>query len=145
MEHRWGERMSVYVPVRLDARPKALAPGCIRNASLSGAYIQTSVRLAPGMIVAVELEGALRAPERPTVHAWLVRQDSHGLAVEWCEFAPEVIRAVVARVRAQDAGSLPFPAPAPSRFAPRHGRPPEGMAMLNPPSNCRPPTSGAPR
>ncbi len=122
MEHRWGERVSVYAPVRLDARPRALAPGCIRNASLSGAYIQTSTRLPPGMLIAVELEGELcRAGQRPYLHAWLVRQDAHGVAVEWCEFAPEAIRAIVARVPAWEAGpSEPLPASDKWRPSVRH-------------------------
>ncbi len=137
MEHRWGERMPIYLPVRLDARPKALAPGCIRNASLSGAYIQTSAQLSPGILLDVELGMALLpGGERPCERAWLVRRDAHGLAVEWCEFAPQAIRALVASALAQDGGSL-------FRFAPRHGGVPEGI-VLPPRAICRPPTNGAP-
>ncbi len=106
--------MSVYVPVRLDARPRSLAPGCIRNASLSGAYIQTSVRLSPGTLVAVEFEGMLlHGEERSGIHACLVRQDARGLAVEWCEFAPEAIRALLARAPVLDTRSIPHAPHAP--------------------------------
>ncbi len=114
MEHRWGERISVYVPVRLDARPRALAPGCIRNASLSGAYIETSARLPPGTLLAVELERLrLESHERCGLRACLVRQDARGIAVEWSEFAPGLIRALLARAPSR---SLEFAPPARPRL-----------------------------
>jgi len=88
--------MPLYVPVRLDARPRVLALGSIRNSSLSGAYIQTSVTLAPGTPVGVELgQGIARHEEPCCVRAYVVRRDAYGIGVEWCEFAPEPIQTLL--------------------------------------------------
>ena len=97
MEHRWGERRSIYVPVRLDGRPRVLDPGSIRNASLSGAYIQTGASLEPGAFLDIQFERLpLPDDEASPVRACVVRRDALGIAVEWCEFAPEPIRALLA-------------------------------------------------
>jgi len=141
MEHRWGERRSVYVPVRLDARPRVLAPGSIRNASLSGAYIQTTASLEPGAFIDIQFEGA-PAPddENCGVRACVVRRDAAGLAVEWCEFAPEPVRALLAHTPPQDGGS---PSHA-SQLTVQHGAP-SGFAARHAPQSGRPGPLDTPR
>jgi hypothetical protein len=62
--------------------------GCIegRVLSLSGAYVATAARVRAGQLLSIELAG--NGGELPPVAAWVIRQDAHGLAVEWQEFAP---------------------------------------------------------
>jgi hypothetical protein len=43
MDHRWGERINVDLPVRLMAHPFAKRDGRLMDLSVSGAYIQTDV------------------------------------------------------------------------------------------------------
>ncbi len=100
MEHRWGARIACDIAVRVDARPQLLALGFMRNASLSGGFIETNARLLPCTPVLIQLESAaLRYDWLRHVRAYVVRDDAAGLAVEWYEFAPEPIRAVLALAR----------------------------------------------
>src|SRR5688572_10757041 len=43
MEHRWGQRVTLEVPVRLYLDDAALGRGLLRNVSISGALIETSL------------------------------------------------------------------------------------------------------
>jgi hypothetical protein len=83
MEHRWGKRCSVDLPVLLRLESGRIE-GRVRELSLSGAYLATAARVGAGQSLSIELAGG----ELPPVVAWVIRQDAHGLAVEWQEFAP---------------------------------------------------------
>lgn len=97
MEHRWGRRVSTSVVVRIDARPGVLVVGRLRNASLSGGYVEGVPPLPLLACVHVELEwGARQRQETGRVRAHVVRSDSGGLGVEWAEFAPAAIRTLMA-------------------------------------------------
>ncbi len=146
MEHRWGVRMACDIAVRVDARPQALAAGLLRDASLSGGYIETSARLLPWTLVFVELEWpGFRQDEPHRIHAYVVRGEPAGLAVEWCEFAPDPIRAVLALVRDRVAGSPSVETGAAaltsgihsssSRFPSRHGRDVRRTPSVDPPGD----------
>ena len=45
MEHRWGERIELDCPVRLELRDGTGVEGRLCNASISGAWIETGARL----------------------------------------------------------------------------------------------------
>ena len=97
MEHRWGRRVVAGVKVRLDAGPGVLAVGRLRNASLSGGYLEGVPPLPVMACVHVELEwGSHTSQETGRVRAYVVRTDAGGLGLEWAEFAPEGIRALIA-------------------------------------------------
>ena len=53
MEHRWGRRIACGAPVRLDIGAGAPADGRLRDVSMSGAFIETT--LAPALFAAIEL------------------------------------------------------------------------------------------
>lgn len=85
MEHRWGRRYDVDLPVHLKAAsPGALDTGCIINISLSGALIQTDLRLDP--LTRVEVRFGLE-----WISGYVIRCGSSLVAVEWCHFAPREI------------------------------------------------------
>jgi hypothetical protein len=92
MEHRWGQRIALDLPVRLKARPLALGVGRVRNLSLSGAWVGTELMLAPGTLVhlSVELSG-LAIEAAAAVEACVVRCEGTGIGVEWCELAPAAV------------------------------------------------------
>lgn len=97
MEHRWGERVSVNVPVRLDVGLPSVAFGFIRDVSLSGAYLETSADLSPWTAVIVELPRGLPGLGEPhRIHALVIRRAARRLALEWSEFASEPIRTLIA-------------------------------------------------
>lgn len=100
MEHRWGRRVAtsvvVRLEVRLDARPGVLTSGRLRNASLSGGYVEGVAPLPVMTCVHVELEwGSGKREKTGRVRAHVVRSDSGGLGVEWADFAPAAIRTLI--------------------------------------------------
>lgn len=98
MEHRWGSRHSLEIPVRLEGLPISLAPAKLRNVSSSGAYLETKAAPALDSRVMMELECRLTgAPDsRCRVQAYVVRRDERGVGVEWCEFAPRHVLELIA-------------------------------------------------
>lgn len=123
LEHRWGTRCAVNVPVRLDARPQALSFGRLRNASASGTFVETGLRPPLWTRVIVELAwGQWRRSEPQRVAAYIVRHDENGCGLEWCEFAPEpVLALMLAARRAAPARTVPAPGhavPAPGHAIP---------------------------
>jgi hypothetical protein len=96
VEHRWGQRVVLDQPVRLEARPGWTALGVLREASLSGGYVKTTVQLSTGARLHLELDWIYWSrAERCRIPAYVVRMDEHGIAVEWCDFAPASIELLI--------------------------------------------------
>ena len=47
MEHRWGERVGVDIPVRITGHPFTVRTGRLSNLSVSGAFIRADVDVRP--------------------------------------------------------------------------------------------------
>lgn len=95
MEHRWGRRVAMRVPVRLIADSGEPAHGHIADLSISGAFIRVdrSVPLWSRLQVEIAPAGELeRKPERERLAAHIIRRTPHGVAIEWHELAPRVVR-----------------------------------------------------
>ena len=93
MEHRWGERVAVQVTVELSCGASPPVTGSLENVSSSGAFVRTEGRRPPRGPVEVVLGGrssgrghSVRLP------AYVVRETATGVGIEWCEFAPRVVR-----------------------------------------------------
>jgi hypothetical protein len=89
MEHRWGQRLPCSTVVRLSAGAGATGQGCIRNVSISGAFIETAVALPPFTlleVIVVRDNGA-----ETSLLASVVRRESAGIAVEWAETIPTAV------------------------------------------------------
>jgi hypothetical protein len=98
MEHRWGERIAVDIPVRLTARPFAVRAARITNLSLSGAFIRVGSEARVLSRVQVVIEMPLRFKHAtPVLSAYVARKCKDGIGIEWCDMAP---RAVVELLRA---------------------------------------------
>jgi hypothetical protein len=94
VEHRWGERLEVALPVRIRARYGLVGSGVVTNFSVSGAFITTTLPVAPLSEVRVSFRFGRRAARimhlgSSTFAAQVVRQNAAGFAVEWCEFGTE--------------------------------------------------------
>jgi hypothetical protein len=83
MEHRWGRRASLWTAVQLRSEHEG-ASGRVRDASASGAFVETRLRATPGSRIDIEFRGAWIA-------ASVVRTDEDGIGLEWYEFAPAAI------------------------------------------------------
>jgi len=88
MEHRWGSRILVDLPVRISGQG-VTGTGTLRNLSVSGGFIETALPLAVLTMVRVQiprgLDGGL-----PAADTWgfVVRHERHGIGMEWCDLAP---------------------------------------------------------
>jgi hypothetical protein len=123
MEHRWGERVGVDIPVRLTVRPFSVKSGRLTNLSLSGAFIKggVDVRVLSRIQVVIEVPSRFKHAT-PIVSAYVARKFKDGIGVEWCEFAPQAVidlirsvsprRLVQLRIAGTPAAS-PSPVPAP--------------------------------
>ena len=88
MEHRWGERVSLDCPARLILQDGKSIHGQVRNASISGALIDTPARLPPYSTVSVALSAGMGTRRRTLeLPACVVRITPGGLAVEWRDMA----------------------------------------------------------
>ena len=94
MEHRCGARHTLDFPVSLHAGPHPVAFGSLLDVSASGAYIATSAPLAGMSLITVQLTWGGRE-NCFEIAAHVVRTDTHGVGIEWREFAPRRVRALI--------------------------------------------------
>lgn len=93
MEHRWGERVAVYLPVELSCGSGASIRGSLENVSSSGAFVRTEGDRPPRGPVAVIFQSRGSGGERRVrLRAYVVRDTQAGVGIEWCEFAPRALR-----------------------------------------------------
>jgi len=104
MEHRWGERVAVRLTVELSFGSSSPVAGSIENVSSSGAFVRTEGRGPPRGPVEVtfpDRSGGRGRAER--IAAYVVRETDGGVGIEWCEFAPRVVREILVRDRRKGA------------------------------------------
>jgi hypothetical protein len=107
MEHRWGERSKLNIPVRVDCGSRGVVLGVMRDASASGAFLCTAAQLALLANVRVELTGTASRG----VEAQVVRHAPDGYGLEWMELAPPAIVALLSATHVM-ATVQPLPASA---------------------------------
>jgi hypothetical protein len=96
MEHRWGIRRTPDVGVTLYAESNLPRFGRMLNASSSGAYVATSA--TPPIMARVRITlgwGKSQHCGRRRIAAYVVRADRRGIGVEWQEFAPLPVLALI--------------------------------------------------
>ena len=90
-ESRWGNRVNVNIPVQLSAEIFAAADGCMRNLSLSGAFVKTNVDLGLHSLIEVIIKmPSLQHAEAIT--AYVSRRLTEGVGIEWREFGSIVVK-----------------------------------------------------
>jgi hypothetical protein len=124
MEHRWGERVALRQTVELFFGASPPVVGSLENVSSSGAFVRTAGRRPPRGPVEVIL-GARAQEERsvrrqsPRLPAYVVRETDSGVGIEWCEFAPRVVRELIVRGRRGGGDRARARAQRSSRHSPR--------------------------
>jgi len=92
MEHRWGQRIGVDLPVRVTAHAFSTRTGRIANFSVSGAYIMADFELRLLSRITIAIEEPRRSKyDAPSVDAYVTRKYKDGIGIEWCQFAPPEI------------------------------------------------------
>ena len=89
MEHRWGHRLQVDLPVLLRRRDQRSGEGRLNEASVSGALLRTDLKLRDLTPIEVLIDGE-------SVTASVIRHTSEGaIALEWSELAPRRVMAML--------------------------------------------------
>jgi hypothetical protein len=113
MEHRWGERVGVDLPVRITVHPFSVRSGRLHNLSVSGAFIKVDYELRLLSRIQVTIEMPQRSKhEAPVLAAYVARKYKDGIGVEWCEFAPAPIPQLLYSFSARPHIRLRKPEPA---------------------------------
>jgi hypothetical protein len=112
MEHRWGQRVAVDIPVRITGHPFSVRTGRLANLSVSGAFIKAELqlRLLSRIQVAIDVPHRSRH-DAPIVAAYVARKGKDGIGIEWCEFAPPDISRLLQSFTARRHIRLRKPAP----------------------------------
>jgi hypothetical protein len=106
-EHRWGQRVTLEVPVKLLVDGRALGRGVLRNASISGGLIETALELSRCTNLVVSMPAMSEVIPGPhDLAACVVRQAPGGFAVEWRDMACPAIVAMLERITGQRAAEL---------------------------------------
>ena len=91
-EGRWGERVKVNIPVQVSADAFTGAEGCMKNLSLSGALMKANVDLGLHSLIEVSIKMPSAWQRSEPITAYVSRRTKEGVGVEWCEFAPTIIK-----------------------------------------------------
>jgi PilZ domain len=92
MEHRWGERVRVNIPVHMSARGVAGIDGSIKNLSLSGALMKSDCELRLHSLIEVHIKLPASSQRVDIVKAQVSRKLEQYVGIEWCDFAPAIVK-----------------------------------------------------
>lgn len=97
MEHRWGERLGVDISVGITGqRFFSVRYGRIKNLSMSGAFVDTSFELKPLARVEIHISSPHHSHDNSSiVAAYVTRLSKNGSGLEWCDYAPEIVRKIL--------------------------------------------------
>jgi hypothetical protein len=92
MEHRWGKRVGVDMPVKISAHPFVIRHGRLLNVSVSGAALSAglALRRLSRIEVAIDLPHRTRSASA-SIPAYVTRVSKDSVGIEWCQFAPRPI------------------------------------------------------
>ncbi len=96
MEHRFGQRVSTQLRVALEVSPDGINTGRLRNLSVSGAFVQTT--LLPGTMGRVRVyfdEQHSRGSLKFGLDAYLVRSTPEVLGLEWADSESAILLALL--------------------------------------------------
>jgi hypothetical protein len=108
MEHRWGTRIDLDAPAEVWTAEGVSTDAIVRNASLSGAFVQTAAKVP--LLSRIALRPLLKGAE--WLDACVVRVESSGLGLEWLDPGLHPVSALLALRR-----DAPPPALATDRIA----------------------------
>jgi hypothetical protein len=106
MEHRWGRRIAVDIPIQMGSvEASLLRRASLVNFSVSGALIRADFPLRLRSRIQIVLESPLREKrDSLSIAAFVAHNHRHGIGVKWCELGSpavtEWLRAVTAAILA---------------------------------------------
>jgi hypothetical protein len=90
--HRWGQRIAADIPVLLAACALPAFHGHLKSLSLSGALVETDQELPLHAFVAISVKLPAMGESATMLMARVTRYLKGAVGVEWCEFAPRIVR-----------------------------------------------------
>lgn len=91
IDHRWGERFRVDIPVQVTIQALAGIDGRLKNLSLSGALLTACFDLRVHSLIEVCIVTP-RDPRPTPVKAYVTRKRQQDVGIEWCDFAHPAIK-----------------------------------------------------
>lgn len=85
MEHRWGRRTVVDLPVRLALSAGAVMWGRVCNVSMTGACVHSAQPLRAGALVSIEPMSGTEHWPADALDATVIWSRDGDAGVEWCE------------------------------------------------------------
>jgi hypothetical protein len=105
MEHRWGERLEVNIPVQVIClHPRLDGNGVLVNLSISGGLITVDLSLRTLSLLQIVVAAVPWTKDSPTLSAYVTRTHGDRVGVEWSAFAP---RGVIETLRAAYSHCVP--------------------------------------
>jgi hypothetical protein len=107
MEHRYGVRYRSAIDVYVrNQSGRDAARGRLLDVSISGAFVSTSLSIAPLSSITIEVLSVIAAARRfKPIEAQVIRRTERGLGIEWKELTAASLSQLV------DAGQLSSPVP----------------------------------
>jgi hypothetical protein len=102
MEHRYGVRYLSAIDVYVRSQSGRIATrGRLLDVSISGAFVSTSLSIAPLTSITLEVISVVNSVRRwKPIEAQVIRRTDDGLGIEWKELTPAALSQLV------DAGQL---------------------------------------
>jgi hypothetical protein len=91
LEHRWGERFPLDLPVQLAVNTVGGIDARLKNLSLSGALIEADFTLRIHTVIEIKVPMPL-STQPATVKGYVIRKFNDKVGIEWREFAPHAIK-----------------------------------------------------
>jgi hypothetical protein len=95
LEHRWGARIRVNIPVRVETTTLPAGNALMKDLSLSGAFIKSDSDLRLHTLVEVGIDLPPPISRSAVIKAHVSRKLNEGVGIEWCDFAPSIIKDLV--------------------------------------------------
>ncbi|MEP6547836.1 MAG: PilZ domain-containing protein [Gammaproteobacteria bacterium] len=95
LEHRWGERFSLDLPVLVAVNTVSGIDARLKNLSLSGALLNADFALRIHTVIDVRLPVLPSALPTPSIKAYVIRKFNQEFGVEWRDFAPSAIKVLL--------------------------------------------------
>jgi hypothetical protein len=96
-EHRWGERLSVNVPVMLVGAGRTFEPGRVTELSISGARIETCfARVVLANVTLIVLGARSGLLHSRVIRGYVVRQSGGAVNVGWWSLYPATVEQLLA-------------------------------------------------
>lgn len=97
MEHRYGVRYLSAIDVYVRSQSGRLAArGRLLDVSISGAFVSTSVSIAPLTSITLEVISVVQSVRRwKPIEAQVIRRTDSGLGIEWKDLTPAALSQLV--------------------------------------------------